>query len=197
MTTDMKAIAPGAIEGYAGRINNGVDQITEGLNALCAAITAVEYGGKNAFKFKTDASSLANSLSTKLHEAMTNLSTDVAKATTDLSGSLGGVAISISLNDNVVTPADPGADTDDGFASMAALDSLMSKIDESFETIGGGIKLVAAMPDNSQNGWMGDRRNATDGVVEEFVGLARENCKTTLGSLRDYISTQKTALDGQ
>jgi hypothetical protein len=195
--TDIKAIAPGAIETYAGELNAGVDKITEGLNALCSAITNVNYGGRNAFKFKTDTSALANKLSTTLHEALTTLSKNVAAATTDLSGSLGGSAITISLKDNTITPADAGADTDDGVASMSGLKTLGTQVTEAFNTISQGVGMVANMPPNSPAGWMGDRRNLTQGHVNDFVSVANGNCRTTQTSLTDFISSQMTALDGQ
>lgn len=195
--TDMKAIAPGAIEEYRGKLNTGVDQITNGLNDLCAAITNVEYGGRNAFKFKTDSSQLANKLSTTLFDALTNLGTQVATATSELSGSLGGSAITINLNNNTITPADPGADTDDGVASMSGLSTLSAQVEAAFNTIAGGVSLVLDMPPNSPAGWMGDRRNQTETHVNDFVSLAKSQCKTTQQSLTDYITSQMNSLEGQ
>lgn len=195
--SDMKAIAPGAIETYAGQINTGVDKITEGLNDLCLSITNVNYGGKNAYQFKTEASQLANSLATKVHAALSTLAKQVATATSDLSASLGGSGIVINLNDNSIKAADPGANSPDGVASMSGLKTLSGQVDTAFTTITGGITMVNNMPPNSPAGWMGDRRNQAEGVIEEFVGMAKTNCGTTQTSLTTYIQTQMSALDGQ
>lgn len=195
--TDMKAIAPGAIETYSGQLNSGVDQITNGLNDLCSAITNVEYGGRNAFKFKTESSQIANKLSTTLFDALSELGRQVSTATSELSGSLGGSTITISLANNTITPADPGADTEDGVASMSGLTALSAQVESAFSTIAGGVSLVLDMPPNSPQGWMGDRRNQTEGHVNDFVGLAKTQCKSTQQSLTEYITSQMNSLEGQ
>jgi hypothetical protein len=183
--TDMKAVAPGAIETYAGELNTGVDRITEGLNELNSSITNVTYGGRNAYKFKTDTSRLANTLSTTLHEALTTLSTDVAAATSGLSEAFGGSGITISLKNNDITPADPGEDTQDGVASVSGLRTLATQVDSAFQTIRTGISMVANMPANSPAGWMGDKRNKTETHVNDFVGLASSESDKTNGTLRN------------
>ena len=147
--TDMKAINPAAIETYAGQINSGVDAIVQGLNDLCAHITNVNYGGRNAYAFKSDSSRVANSLSTKIHEALTQLARQVAQATSDLSGSLGGSGIVINLKDNKFTPASPGENSDRGVASMSGLKTLASQVETAFAAIAAGIAKVADMPPNS------------------------------------------------
>jgi len=195
--TDVKAIAPGAIETYSGQLNAGIDQITNGLNDICAAITNVNYGGKNAYAFKTEAGRLANSLSAKIYEALSTLARNVSQATSDLSGSLGGSAITISLTNNTITPADAGADTEDGIASVSGLQALARAVNAGFSTIKTGIGKVADLPPNSPQGWMGDRRNATESVVMEFVGMANSNCTTTESSLTDYITSQINAVESQ
>ena len=124
-------------------------------------------------------------------------SASVAQATTDLSGSLGGVAITINLRDNTITPADAGVDTDDGVASISGLQALANQVDAAFSRISGGIAKVADMPANSPQGWMGDRRNATQTHVDGFVQLAQANSKTTQTSLTDFINSQISALEGQ
>lgn len=193
----MKAIAPGAIETYSGQLNTGIDKITNGLNDLCSAITNVEYGGRNAFKFKTDSSQLANKLSTTLYDALSELGKQVSAATSELSGSLGGTAITISLTNNTITPADPGADTDDGIASLSGLKTLTTQVEAAFSTITDGVNLVLDMPPNSPMGWMGDRRNQTENLVNEFVSLTTTQCTTTKDSLTTYIESQSKSLDGQ
>jgi hypothetical protein len=195
--TDMKAINPAAIETYAGQINSGVDTIVQGLNDLCANITNVNYGGRNAYAFKSDSSRVANSLSTKVHEALTQLARQVAQATSDLSGSLGGSGIVINLKDNKFTPASPGENSDRGVASMSGLKTLASQVETAFTTIATGIAKVADMPPNSPAGWMGDRRNLAEGHINEFVGMAKGSCTTTQDSLTKYIQSQMSSLDGQ
>ena len=195
--TDMKAINPAAIETYAGQINSGVDTIVQGLNDLCAHITNVNYGGRNAYAFKSDSSRVANSLSTKIHEALTQLARQVAQATSDLSGSLGGSGIVINLKDNKFTPASPGENTDRGVASMSGLKTLASQVEAAFAAIASGIARVADMPPNSPAGWMGDRRNLAEGHINEFVGMSKGSCTTTQDSLTKYIQSQMSSLDGQ
>jgi hypothetical protein len=195
--TDMKAINPAAIETYAGQINSGVDAIVQGLNDLCANITNVNYGGRNAYAFNSDSSRVANSLSTKIHEALTQLARQVAQATSDLSGSLGGSGIVINLKDNKFTPASPGENTDRGVASMSGLKTLASQVETAFAAIAAGIAKVADMPPNSPAGWMGDRRNLAEGHINEFVGMSKGSCTTTQDSLTKYIQSQMSSLDGQ
>ena len=195
--TDMKAINPAAIETYAGQINSGVDAIVQGLNDLCAHITNVNYGGRNAYTFKSDSSRVANSLSTKIHEALTQLARQVAQATSDLSGSLGGSGIVINLKDNKFTPASPGENSDRGVASMSGLKTLASQVETAFAAIAAGIAKVADMPPNSPAGWMGDRRNLAEGHINEFVGMSKGSCTTTQDSLTKYIQSQMSSLDGQ
>lgn len=195
--TDIKAIAPGAIEDYAGKLNSGVDGITNGLNDLCRSITNVDYGGRNAFKFKSDSSTLANNLSTQIFEAISGLGRSVAQATSDLSGSLGGSAITINLQNNTITPADAGADSAEGAASVSGLQTLSSQVETAFATINTGIGKVADMPPNSRNGWMGDRRIATETVVTDFVQMATKSCEKTKTTLTEYIQSQITAIESQ
>ena len=195
--TDMKAINPAAIETYAGQINSGVDAIVQGLNDLCAHITNVNYGGRNAYAFKSDSSRVANSLSTKIHEALTQLARQVAQATSDLSGSLGGSGIVINLKDNKFTPASPGENSDRGVASMSGLKTLASQVETAFAAIAAGIAKVADMPPNSPAVWMGDRRNLAEGHINEFVGMSKGSCTTTQDSLTKYIQSQMSSLDGQ
>lgn len=198
MTTDMKAIAPGAAEAYGTELNNGIDEITNGLNDLCRYITNTTYGGKNAFRFKSDASALANKLSADLYAAIEALGTNVATYTSGLSGSLGGSGITISLRNNEITAADPGEDTDDGVASMSSLDALKGQFSDAFDRINAGLdKLVSTFPEHTPKGWMGDKRNLTWEEVESFVGGAKTRCGTDHTSLTTYVSAQVTSLDGQ
>lgn len=198
MTTDMKAIAPGAAEAYGRELNNGIDEITNGLNALCRSITSTTYGGKNAFRFKSDASTLANKLSADLYTAIEALGTNVAAYTSGLSGSLGGSGITISLKNNEITAADPGEDTEDGVASMSSLDTLKGQFTTSFDMINAGLdKLVTTFPEDTPKGWMGDKRKLTWDAVESFVTGAKTRCGTDETSLTTYVTAQVTSLDGQ
>ena len=167
---------------YGKRLNTNADSITTEANGLIADVTNVDYHGTNAFKLKTDANNMSEQFAKDMFQRRLTLSSNVSKATSSISGSLGGQAVTIDLGNNSVTMLDPKPDDGIQIADPTALTSLVTTVQGRFDRIRTAIDATKDLPENSRTGWMGAARNTCEQTVGQFAIERDDRRRTTPSS---------------
>lgn len=194
MSDELKVVNPTEVQAYGGRINARVDEMFQELNTLCSNVVDVDYWGANAFKFKTQTGEQATLFATGLATDITALKNNVATATTNISGALGGQPITINLDDNTIAAVAPKPDDGTQIASPTALTDLISAVGTRFDALGTAISGLLALPGNDRTGWMGKARNDTETYVNDWVRAAKERCDLARENLTSVIDKQNQAV---
>src|SRR5215207_7591153 len=191
MGDELKVVNPPEIMAYGKRLNTNIDTITTEANGLIADVTNVDYHGTNAFKLKTDANHMSEQFAKDMFQRVSTLSSNVSKATSSISGSLGGHAVTIDLGNNSVTMLDVPPDTGVQIADPSALTSLVSTVQGRFERIRTAINATKQLPENSRTGWMGAARNTCEQTVGQFASNAVTATNNAEQQLVDYLTKQR------
>ncbi len=194
MGDELKVVNPPEIMAYGKRLNTNIDTITTEANGLIADVTNVDYHGTNAFKLKTDANHMSEQFAKDMFQRVSTLSSNVSKATSSISGSLGGHAVAIDLANNSVTMLDVPPDTGVQIADPSALTSLVSTVQGRFERIRTAINATKQMPENSRTGWMGAARNTCEQTVGQFASNAVTATNNAEQQLVNYLTKQRDAV---
>lgn len=194
MGDELKVVNPPEIMAYGKRLNTNIDTITTEANGLIADVTNVDYHGTNAFKLKTDANHMSEQFAKDMFQRVSTLSSNVSKATSSISGSLGGHAVTIDLGNNSVTMLDVAPDTGVQIADPSALTSLVSAVQGRFERIRTAINATKQMPENSRTGWMGAARNTCEQTVGQFASNAVTATNNAEQQLVNYLTKQRDAV---
>ena len=188
MSMSVKRINPPEIQAFGTFLNGKIDSIFATMNALCNAVVDVQYYGTNAFAFKSQCSTAANDMATKLQTASVAMATNIASATSRVGGSLGGERISINLSDNKLTLPTPQPDTGIQEVDPAALTGLSTTVADQFTQLIDAVSSLA--PRLEQTDWKGDARDGTLAAVQSFVRTASTTIESTQTSITDTIKTQ-------
>ena len=188
MSMSVKRINPPEIRAYGTFLNGKIDSIFTTMNALCNAVVEVQYYGANAFKFKTQASTAANDMATKLQTASIALAANISAATTRVGGTLGGESITIDLADNKLTLPTPQPDAGIQEVDPAALSGLTTTVTDQFTQLLEAVNSLG--PRLEQTDWKGDARDGTLAAVQGFAKTAATTIETTQTSINDAIKTQ-------
>lgn len=194
MSDQLKVVNPVEVRAYGTRINNRVDEMFNELNLLCANVVEVDYFGANAFRFKTDAGQKATEFANNMANQINALKDGVSKATSNISGSLGGQPITIDVSDNTITPGTPQADSGTQIANPTALDDLVSQVGTRFDSLRSSIDGLKQLPGNDRNGWMGQARDQTEDFVNQWCSSAKSSCDTSQESLTTFITSQRDSV---
>jgi uncharacterized protein YukE len=194
MGDELKVVNPPEIMAYGKRLNTNIDTITTEANGLIADVTNVDYHGTNAFKLKTDANHMSEQFAKDMFQRVSTLSSNVSKATSSISGSLGGHAVAIDLGNNSVTMLDVPPDTGVQIADPSALTSLVSGVQGRFERIRTAINATKQLPENSRTGWMGAARNTCEQTVGQFASNAVTATNNAEQQLVNYLTKQRDAV---
>ena len=194
MGDELKVVNPPEIMAYGKRLNTNIDTITTEANGLIADVTNVDYHGTNAFKLKTDANHMSEQFAKDMFQRVSTLSSNVSKATSSISGSLGGHAVTIDLGNNSVTMLDVPPDTGVQIADPSALTSLVSAVQGRFERIRTAINATKQLPENSRTGWMGAARNTCEQTVGQFASNAVTATNNAEQQLVNYLTKQRDAV---
>jgi len=191
MGDELKVVNPPEILAYGKRLNTNIDTITTEANGLIADVTNVDYHGSNAFKLKTDANNMTEQFAKDLFQRVSTLSTNVSKATSSISGALGGQPVTIDLANNSVTMLDVKPDDGIQIADPSALTTLISTVQSRFERIRTAINATKQLPENSRTGWMGAARNTCEQTVGQFASNAVTATNNAEQQLVDYLTKQR------
>ena len=191
MGDELKVVNPPEILAYGKRLNTNIDTITTEANGLIADVTNVDYHGSNAFKLKTDANNMTEQFAKDLFQRVSTLSTNVSKATSGISGALGGQPVTIDLANNSVTMLDVKPDDGIQIADPSALTTLISTVQSRFERIRTAINATKQLPENSRTGWMGAARNTCEQTVGQFASNAVTATNNAEQQLVDYLTKQR------
>jgi hypothetical protein len=194
MSDELKVVNPTEVGAYGTRINSRVDEMFNELNTLCTNVVDVDYWGANAFNFKTAAGEQATLFAKSLAKDINTLKENVAKATTNISGSLGGQPITIVLSDNAIAAVAPKPDDGTQIANPTALTDLTSTIGTRFEALVTAINGLKALPANDRQGWMGKARNDTETYVGDWVTAATTKCDEAKTALVGVVDKQNQAV---
>lgn len=191
MGEELKVVNPPEIMAYGRRLNSNIDTITTEANGLIADVTNVDYHGSNAFKLKTDANNMTEQFAKDLFQRVSTLSTNVSKATSSISGALGGQPVTIDLENNTITMLDVKPDDGVQIADPTALTTLISSVQARFERIRTAINATKQLPENSRTGWMGAARNTCEQTVGQFATNAVTATNNAEQQLVDYLTKQR------
>jgi hypothetical protein len=191
MGDELKVVNPQEVQAYGKRLNTNIDSITTEANGLIADVTNVDYHGANAFKLKTDANNMTEQFAKDMFQRVSTLSSNVASATTSISGALGGQPVTIDLGNNSVTMLDVKPDDGIQIADPSALTSLVSTVQGRFERIRTAINATKNLPENSRTGWMGAARNSCEQSVGQFASNAVTATNNAEQQLVDYLTKQR------
>jgi len=191
MGDELKVVNPPEILAYGKRLNTNIDSITTEANGLIADVTNVDYHGTNAFKLKTDANNMTEQFAKDMFQRVSTLSSNVASATTSISGALGGHSVTINLENNSVTMLDVKPDDGIQIADPSALSSLVSAVQGRFERIRTAINATKNLPENSRTGWMGAARNTCEQTVGQFASNAVTATNNAEQQLVNYLTKQR------
>ena len=194
MGDELKVVNPTEILAYGKRLNTNLDSITTEANGLIADVTNVDYHGTNAFKLKTDANHMTEQFGKDMFQRVSTLSSNVAKATSSISGALGGQVVAIDLGNNSVTMLDVKPDDGVQIADPSALTSLVATVQSRFGRIRTAINATKQLPENSRTGWMGAARNTCEQTVGQFASNAVTATNNAEQQLVNYLSKQRDAV---
>ena len=101
----LKRVNPTDVQAYGTAAQGYFDNIFTSLTTLCDNVVGVHYFGTNAYQFKYDAGELAEAFARGMATDLGNLADGIRKTTSNIAGSLGGQAISISVSGKPINAA--------------------------------------------------------------------------------------------
>ena len=107
----LKRVNPTDVQAYGTAAQGYFDSIFTSLTTLCDNVVSVHYFGTNAYQFKYDAGELAEAFARSMATDLGNLADGIRKTTSNIAGSLGGQAISISVSGKPINAPAPQPDT--------------------------------------------------------------------------------------
>ena len=181
-------VQPDSIRQYASVAQQNFDAVRVELQALVSDAAGVQYFGPNAVDFKTRCGQMASDFATSIGQDLSAIADAVRASTTNIAGSLGGGAISISVNSSPVSV--PAIAAGDGSVEIdtAGLEGLKPTVARHIEAI--GSQLDAHLRSLTATDWQGAAKEGAVNAVTGFTNAARSKAAEAQSSITAYIDSQ-------
>jgi hypothetical protein len=186
--TTIRVSAP-SVRAYGTQAQDIFGEIHTSLGQLVNDVTNVEYRGPNAASFKAKCGQMAADFANRMHTDMAAMAEAVRASTSNIAGSLGGSAITISVEAKpfIVGPVEK-ADGEETHVETAGLEALTPVVTQRFSAIREG--LASHMSALQATDWAGNAKDTAVTTVSGYTRTAQGNCQTAESSITDYIARQ-------
>jgi hypothetical protein len=186
--TTIRVSAP-SVRSYGAQAQDIFGEIHTSLGQLVNDVTHVHYIGPNAAMFKAKCGQIAADFANKMHTNMSSMAEAVRASTSNIANSLGGSAITISVEARpfIVAPAEKsdGELTD---VDTTGLEALTPLVNQRFAAIREG--LASHLSALQATDWAGQAKDGAVSTVSAVTRAAQNNCQTTQTSITDFIASQ-------
>ena len=179
---------PASIRAYGGSATEIFGTIRGKLDSMVNDAVNVNYFGPNAVDFKTKCGQLAADFASNLIKDMQSISQAVRASTSNISGSLGGNAVSIEFNGASITPPAVPAAGEEVSVDLGELESLKSTISAHFGVI--SDLFSAHLSKLSATVWEGDAKTGAVQAVTGFTNTAKGKVEEAKGDISSFIDKQ-------
>lgn len=190
--TEVKRVVPQSLVGYGSRATGIFGSMHGALTELVNLIVEVDYMGGNATRFKTDCGHLAVAFAADLQKDIGTVAASVQSSCSNISQSMGGPPVSISVTGDPIAAPAVAAATDDSQASLDGLVGLQPGVTRKFE------QLTALLDDHlaalRQTDWTGVAKNRISDEVGTFTRNSQTKCASARDDINRFIQDQVDAL---
>lgn len=193
MSSSFKRVGLESVQAYPGQATAHATAITTMLNDMVKAVVEVQYFGPNAFNFKTQAGSLAEKWAEGFLTTFLNFTDAVTKATTNISGSMGGAAVNNSFAVDAIKA--PAAEPDRGFVEVetTALDTLIGTVGAQFESV--RTEIDRHLTTVQSLDWAGNAQAKAIEMAEGMTAKLKASAVEGQASIVEFINKQKASVD--
>lgn len=180
--TEVKRVVPQSLVGYGNQATGIFGSMHSSLTELVNLIVEVDYMGGNATRFKTEAGQIAVAFASDLQKDIGTVAVSVQSSCTNISQSMGGPPITITVTGDPIAAPTVAAATDDSQASVDGLVGLKPGVTGKFEQLSTLLNNhLAAL---QRTDWTGVAKNR----ISDEVGTFTRNSQTKCASARDDIN---------
>lgn len=184
-------VNPASIQQYGGIAQEKFTAIRTELERLVTECAEVHYFGPNAVQFKTHCGQLAAEFASQAVQKMGAIADVVRTATSNITASLGGTAIVISIDGSSV-PVPSVAAVDYVDVDTSALEGLLPKVAASFTNIDQFFdEHLQALVSTD---WLGNAKDETVSAVRGFTGSAKSVSADSRQKITTLLQTQIEAV---
>ena len=181
--TEVKRVVPQSLVGYGTQATSIFGSMHGSLTELVNLIVEVDYMGGTATRFKTECGQIAVAFAADLQKDIGTVAASVQSSCTNISQSMGGPPVTITVTgDPIAAPTVPAA-TDDSQASVDGLVGLKPGVSGKFDQL--VTLLNGHLTALQQTDWTGVAKNR----ISEEVGTFTRNSQTKCNAARDDINT--------
>src|SRR5262245_48269767 len=184
----LKRVNPTDVQAYGTAAQGYFDSIFSSLTTLCDNVVNVHYFGTNAYQFKYDAGELAEAFARSMATDLGNLADGIRKTTSNIAGSLGGQAISISVSGKPINAPAPQPDTGIQEVDPSALSDLITTVGTRFSEINDAMTGHLTRLQNTD--WKGDAKDGTVALVTGWTTKAKAKATEAQTKLVEFINRQ-------
>ena len=184
-------VNPESVQTYGHEAQTIFDGMHSALVTMVNNVVDVRYFGPNAVSFKTECGTIAADFANKLHMDIAAMAEAVRTSTSNIAASLGGAALTITVDNKPITPPTPET-VDYVDVDTAALDGLTSTVTTHFSTL--RTSLSSHMTKLTSTDWEGNAKIAAVDAVGGFTTSAQSKCDTAEQSITKYITSQIEAV---
>ena len=184
----LKRVNPTDVQAYGTAAQGYFDSIFTSLTTLCDNVVGVHYFGTNAYQFKYDAGELAEAFARSMATDLGNLADGIRKTTSNIAGSLGGQAISVSVSGKPINAPAPQPDTGIQEVDPSALTDLISTVGTRFSEINDAMTGHQTRLQNTD--WKGDAKDGTVALVTGWTTKAKAKATEAQTKLVEFINRQ-------
>jgi hypothetical protein len=184
----LKRVNPTDVQAYGTAAQGYFDSIFTSLTTLCDNVVSVHYFGTNAYQFKYDAGELAEAFARSMATDLGNLADGIRKTTSNIAGSLGGQAISLSVSGKPINAPAPQPDTGIQEVDPSALTDLISTVGTRFSEINDAMTGHQTRLQNTD--WKGDAKDGTVALVTGWTTKAKAKATEAQTKLVEFINRQ-------
>ena len=186
-------VNPASVAAYG----SAASQIFAGIHAELVGLTnqvvEVRYFGPNAVGFKTECGNIAVDFGRRIHADLAAMADAVRVATSNIAASLGGQAISMTVEPLTLTPPTVQA-VDFVDVDTSALEALIPAVQARFAGI--SERLSNNLTQLQQTDWEGNSKQEAVGAVSSFTQLAQSKCGEAQQLITKFIGDQVRAVTG-
>jgi hypothetical protein len=193
MSNDLVRVDPQSVEEYGRLAQAAFEAIHERLVRLVRDAVEVDYFGPNAVTFKTKCGEMASEFGASCSKSLSAISEAVRVASSNISQSLGGRAISITL-DGAAIPL-PSVPQGDGTVQMrtSGLTELISKVGSHMGSV--RENLDTHLVNLKKTDWQSRARDEGVEAVSSYTTKAKHHADEAEQAIVKFITEQIEAVE--
>jgi len=184
-------VNPASVRSYGARADEEFQSIRNQMQGLVDDVVNVNYQGPNAVKIKTTCGQMAQDFTQQLSKDVAAIASAVQTATSNISGSLGGTPVTISVNTAPISPPSVPAAPDFVQVDPGALTALTGTVTSHMTAIDSALDDHLSALQSTD--WTGNAKDEAVSAVSQFTSAAKTQTQTAQSQINSYLNAQAEA----